>query len=91
MSCIMRWRSVLLKPHAAPNRCGGIGCKAAPCSTRWIVVGDLPVEAASARTLVPGVWSTACNTPSSNMGVRAIHRRPVPSIVALKDPRSTRF
>ncbi|GFV36330.1 hypothetical protein TNCV_2233771 [Trichonephila clavipes] len=59
------------------------------CTLQY-TVGDLPIEAASARTLVPEVLSTTCKTPSSNMGVRAIRRRPVPSIVALKDPHSTR-
>ncbi|GFY28812.1 hypothetical protein TNCV_4719471 [Trichonephila clavipes] len=33
---------------------------------------DLPIATASARTLVPGFWSTVYNTPSSNMGVLAV-------------------
>ncbi|GFY28822.1 hypothetical protein TNCV_4719561 [Trichonephila clavipes] len=124
---ILIWCPVLLKPHAAPNRCGGhqSACqnpievntpsrekvsspqnstKLAKCMTTvktrhgggntLAVISalsvhetgvrlrpevhdvtfaqDLPIATASARTLVPGFWSTVYHTPSSNMGVLAV-------------------
>ena len=61
------------------------------CSARWTVVPNLPAAMASARTLVSGFPSTACNIPSLAMGDRATCGSPIPSVVVLKDSCFGRF
>ena len=71
--------------------CAWNGSKFSPCCVQWTVLRDLPVAKASACTLVPRCRSTKCSISSSNMDVRAVHSDPILSLIALKEPCSTKF